>query len=175
MLPSEGGLPEPVRVFVSSTYRNLASYRETLRLALQKSGLAFLGMEHFAAQDAPPFETCFEELDQADVYLGVIGNTYGSSPAGHDLSYTELEYVHARDRRIPCIILVISDDANVRVGDIDLDPARNDRLRDFRARLLQAHTVDRFTDEGQAAWMALAALRRLETRLREEALAGARP
>lgn len=164
-----------MRVFVSSTYRNLASYRETLRLALQKSGLTFLGMEHFAAQDAPPLETCLQEVDEADVYLGVVGNTYGSSPPGDDLSYTELEYMRARDRGIPCIILIISDDASVRVGNVDLDAGRNDHLRDFRDRLLQVHTVDRFTDENEAAWMALAAIRKLETRIREDEFEGVAP
>jgi hypothetical protein len=164
-----------MRVFVSSTYRDLVSYRETLRLALQKSGLTFLGMELFGAQDAPPLQACLDELDTADVYLGVIGNCYGSSPPDNHLSYTELEYDRARERDIPCIILVISDDATVRVGDLDLEAVRNQRLRGFRDRLLNAHTVDRFADENQAAWMALAALRKLETRIREEALQGVLP
>lgn len=161
-----------MRVFVSSTFRDLAPYREVLRLALEKSGHVFLGMEHFAAQDSPSLEVCLEELNTADVYLGLIGTAYGSSPPDNDLSYTELEYMHARQREIPCIILIISHNAQVRVGDVDTDQARNNRLAQFRQTLMNQHTIDRFKSEHEAAWRALGALNILEARIRESAMQG---
>ena len=162
-----------MRVFVSSTYRNLATYREILRLALEKSGHIFLGMEHYAAQDSPPLQTCLDQLDSADVYLGVIGNIYGSSPPGADPSYTELEYRHAVKLGLPRIILIISDDAHVRVGDIDTDPSRRKRLANFTQQLMKNHTVDRFTSADQAAWKAIAAISLLQTRVQESTAPGA--
>ncbi len=121
-----------MRVFVSSTYRQLASYREVMRLAIEKSGHTFLGMEYFSAQDEPPLNVCLQELETADIYVGVLGTLYGSSPPGQELSYTELEYNRARELAKPCIILVISEEALIPVGSFDSDPNRNGRLRDFQ-------------------------------------------
>ena len=162
-----------MRVFISSTYRQLASYREILRLAIEKSGHTFLGMEHFAAQDAPPLDVCLQELETADVYVGVIGTNYGSSPPGSDSSYTELEYHHALELGIPCILLVISEDALIPVGGIDLDPTRNGRLRDFLTLVMNSHTIDRFSSEHEAAWKVLAAIRVEEARRLEVGNIGA--
>jgi Domain of unknown function (DUF4062) len=103
-----------VDVFVSSTYRDLAEYREVLRVALTTSGHTFHGMEHFAANPASPLETCMAALSRCNVYVGLIGSLYGSSPPGRRLSYTELEYRRAMDRNMYTIILLMDDDASVR-------------------------------------------------------------
>lgn len=162
-----------MRLFVSSTYRQLASYREVMRLAIEKSGYTFLGMEYFSAQDAPPLNVCLQELETADVYVGVLGTLYGSSPPGEELSYTELEYRRARELTIPCIILVISEEALIPVGSFDSDPNRNGKLHDFQTLVMANHTIDRFCTEHEAAWKVLAALRVQETRRREMANHGA--
>jgi hypothetical protein len=158
-----------MRIFVSSTYRQLASYREVMRLAIEKSGHTFLGMEYFSAQDAPPLNVCLQELETADVYVGVLGTIYGSSPPGQDLSYTELEYNRARELSLPCIILLISEEALIPVGTLDSDPNRNGKLRNFINLVMVNHTIDRFCNEHEAAWKVLAGLRVQETRRREDA------
>jgi hypothetical protein len=162
-----------MRVFVSSTYRDLATYREVLRLALEKSGHTFIGMEHFAAQDSPPLEASLSQLDTAEVYLGVVGNSYGSSPRGQDLSYTELEYNHATELGIPRLILVSSIEDKTPVGDHDPQRPVTQRLARFRQALMQSHTVDFFATEHEAAWKALAAISTLQARMAEVADQGA--
>jgi hypothetical protein len=157
-----------MRVFVSSTMRDLATYRDIIRLALQRSAHTFLGMEHFAAQNSPPLEVCLGELDTADVYVGLIGDTYGSIPTGEHRSYTELEYRHARAKSLDCVILIISDTALVQVGARDHDLERHALLAQFREELMRDHTVARFSDPNDAAWQVLAALRVIEMRVREE-------
>ena len=162
-----------MRVFVSSTFRNLASYREVLRLALEASGHTFLGMEHFAAQPSPPLDACLAELSTADVYVGLIGDNYGSFPPGFDRSYTELEYNHACDEGIDRLIFVIRDDALVGLDTHDHDQHRRELLSQFRDRLMQNHTIDRFSNPHEVAWEVLAALRRLEMRRAEAVQHGA--
>jgi len=162
-----------MRVFISSTVRNLASYREILRLALEESGHTFLGMEHFAAQPSPPLDVCLAELDTADVYIGVIGDNYGSSPPGEERSYTEFEYHHARAHGTDCLVFIMRDDALIGLDTHDHDQHRRELLSQFRETLMQNHTVDRFSSPHEVAWEVLAALRRLEMRRSEAVPDGA--
>jgi hypothetical protein len=82
---------EKMKVFASSTFRDLAEHREVLRLALESSGYEFRGMEHFAADERAPLEVALRAMDGCDVYLLIIGDLYGSTPPGRVISYTELE------------------------------------------------------------------------------------
>jgi hypothetical protein len=154
-------------VFVSSTYRDLAEYREVIRVALTTSGYTFRGMEYFVANPAPPLETCLTGLEECDIYVGLIGGRYGSSPPRRSLSYTELEYRHARDLGMECVILILDDDAQVRQSLIERDPGRIERLERFKGTLRNRHTVETFTDPNEAAWKILAALRVHEVARRE--------
>jgi hypothetical protein len=157
-----------VNIFVSSTYRDLAEHREVIRIALQMSGYSFCGMEHFSSNQLPPLDVCLQTLESCDVYVGIIGGLYGSSPPRRKLSYTELEYNYSRSLGIYHIILVISDNAQISISHVERDPNRITRLERFRARVINKHTVQDFTDANEAAWKILAALRNYEVRLREQ-------
>jgi len=157
-----------VDIFISSTYRDLSNHREILRIAIERSGYRFKGMEHFAAQQHPTLDVCLNELETCDIYVGVIGRKYGSCPPGRVRSYTELEYIRAREIDKYIIILLIGDGAQITFNQIEQNPEKMNRLIRFRERLCQRHTVDFFNDEHEAAWKILAALRTYEIRLREE-------
>lgn len=152
-----------MRVFVSSTLRDLAEHREMLRLALTTSRYDFEGMEQFAAQPDPPLDVALAALEKCDVYVGIIGTRYGSSPPRRVRSYTELEYNRASELGIYRIILVSNE------GPTDADgPEKRERLSRFRAKIMAQHTVQKFDAPGDVAWRVLSALRVHELRLREE-------
>ncbi|HJX82794.1 MAG TPA: DUF4062 domain-containing protein, partial [Candidatus Angelobacter sp.] len=159
-------------VFISSTFRDLAEHREVLRLAIETSGHQFRGMEHFAADDRPPLDVALEAMNDCDVCVVIIGDLYGSSPPGRVRSYTELEYRRAEELGLPLIALVVADDAQVNRLHVERDEAKRDRLERLRSNILRSHTVETFRDTNEAAWKVLAALRTLETKLREDAEAG---
>jgi Domain of unknown function (DUF4062) len=161
-----------MRVFVSSTFRDLAPHREILRLAIESSGYQFSGMEHFAADERPPLDVALGAMEDCDVYVVIVGDLYGSSPPGKVRSYTELEYHRAHELGLPIIAIVLADDADINRLHVERDTAKRNRLERFRSRVLQSHTIQRFKDTNEAAWKVLAALRILETRLREEAEVG---
>jgi hypothetical protein len=161
-----------MRVFVSSTFRDLAEHREVLRLAVESSGCEFRGMEHFAADNRPPLDVALAAMADCDIYVVIIGDLYGSNPPGSVRSYTELEYHRARELGLPTIALLLADDAQVNRLHVERDGAKRARLDRFRARVLRRHTVQRFRDTNEAAWKVLAALRIHETRLREQREAG---
>jgi len=77
-----------MRVFLSSTYEDLVTHRASVELSLSMSGIPFNAMEHFGAAPVPPLATCLKAVDASDVFVGVIGVRYGSSPHGAALSYT---------------------------------------------------------------------------------------
>lgn len=157
-----------MNVFISSTYRDLAEHREVLRLALETSGYNFHCMEHFAAQEPPALDVCLRELESCDVYVGIIGGLYGSSPRRRVKSYTELEYDRATELGMYKIIIKLDDNASVRPIHIEQDPQKIQRLNRFRNKISNIHTVQTFSDSHEAAWKILAALRTYEVRLREE-------
>ena len=154
-------------VFVSSTYRDLAEYREVLRVPLTTSSHIFHGMEHFAANPSPLLETCMAALSRCDIYVGLIGSLYGSSSPGRRLPYTEFGYRGAMNRDMYAIILLLDDDATVRQSLVERDPERLRRLERFKGVIRQRHTVQTFRDPHEAAWKILAALRVHEVALRE--------
>jgi hypothetical protein len=154
-----------LRVFVSSTFRDLAAHRERLRLALRKSIFEVSGMEDFPAQDAPPLDVALEALGNCDVYVGIIGTRYGASPPGQDKSYTELEYDRASEQGLYRIILV--SEAEPQPG--EEDPERMAAQVAFRTRLMETHMVDRFSNPDDLAWRVLAALTLRDAQVREEA------
>ncbi len=157
-----------MNIFVSSTYRDLSNHREILRIAIEMSGYRFKGMEHFAAQQTPPLDVCLNKLDECEVYIGIIGHLYGSCPPGRVRSYTELEYIRARELNKYIIVLFIGDGAQITISQIEQHPEKIDRLNRFRERIQERHTIDTFNDEHEAAWKILAALRNYEIKLREE-------
>src|SRR5215467_15635637 len=75
--------PITVRVFVSSTWLDLQPERDTLESLLQRfRETKFIGMEYFGSRDETTRRASLDEIDQSDIYLGVIGGrTPGRSRA----------------------------------------------------------------------------------------------
>lgn len=159
--------PSETVIFLSSTFRDLASHRAVLKLALESSGYRVYGMELFTANVRPPLETCLAELDQSNIYIGVIGEYYGSCPPGFKKSYTQLEYERAMKRSMPVFVFLTADDAQVTPAQIERDSKKLERLNAFKAQLKKQHTLAFFKDANEAAWQILAALRKHELKLRE--------
>jgi hypothetical protein len=108
------------------------------------------------------------ELDRSDIYIGVVGEYYGSCPPRFKKSYTQLEYEKALSRQMPLFLFLTADDAHVTPAQIERDAKKLERLNKFKSLLKKNHTVAFFKDANQAAWQILAALRKHELRLSEE-------
>jgi hypothetical protein len=160
--------PNETIVFLSSTFRDLASHRSVLKLALESSAYRVFGMELFTADESPPLDTCLGELNQSHIYVGVIGEYYGSCPPGFKKSYTQLEYERAIKRKMPMFLFLTADDAQVTPAQIERDAKKLERLNKFKSLLKKNHTVAFFKDANQAAWQILAALRKHELRESEK-------
>ncbi len=80
-----------LRVFVSSTLRELAEERRAARAAIERLRLAPVMFE-LGARPHPPRALYRSYLSQSDVFVGIYGDSYGWVAPGEELSGLEDEY-----------------------------------------------------------------------------------
>ncbi|GIE94412.1 DUF4062 domain-containing protein [Paractinoplanes rishiriensis] len=121
-----------MRIFVSSTYRDLAAHRELITQVLARMKLQFSAMEHFGSRGDEALPVCEQEIDECDIFVGVYAWRYGWQPAPDGPSITELEFDRAAGKIRLCY--VIDDDHPWPPPMIDqAGPA--DRLAAFKERV----------------------------------------
>lgn len=113
-----------LRVFVSSTLRELQAERRAVRGAIEALRLAPVMFE-LGARPHPPRELYRSYLDQSDVFVGFYGESYGWVAPGEEISGLEDEYRLAprampkliylrepaeRDERLQALVRRIQDD-----------------------------------------------------------------
>ncbi|ODS40242.1 MAG: hypothetical protein A7315_09195 [Candidatus Altiarchaeales archaeon WOR_SM1_79] len=104
------------KVFVSSTFRDLEGERKEIRNNIDNISLESIGMESFVPSEKDAQRVCLDELSECDIYLLLIGKSYGSiikeckvdcelkdSVCDGNISYTHCEYRTARNMNIPPI------------------------------------------------------------------------
>ena len=80
-----------IRVFVSSTLRELADERRAVRAAIEELQLAPVMFE-LGARPHPPRELYRSYLAQSDVFVGIYADSYGWVAPGEQISGLEDEY-----------------------------------------------------------------------------------
>jgi hypothetical protein len=134
-------------IFVSSTFIDLQIHRKAVWEMLGSFDVAIRGMEQFGARKESPLETCLVELEQSDIYIGIIAFRHGSIEPTHGKSYTQIEYERAREiGKDVRIYLVDEENARFAVKFIDQGQQR-EKLEAFKKTLRELHTVDTFVDE----------------------------
>ncbi|MBU4264153.1 MAG: DUF4062 domain-containing protein [Proteobacteria bacterium] len=98
--PSRGN-DQVLRVFISSKMRELFDVR-----AMIEESLRAINMEPFVyertcgSRKESAYETCQEEVDKSDIYVGVFSEQYGEATAE--------EFYRARHLGIPCLVYIRS-------------------------------------------------------------------
>jgi len=132
---------EPGTVFLSSTWEDLKEHRGRARAAVERLGLRFIGMEDFPACGTAPADYIRQEVNRAEVYVGVLGMRYGYVDPALGFSMTELEYRQAVASRKPRHLFVMSSQAQIPLALIEQDPERFRKLKEFCARVLKENVV----------------------------------
>jgi hypothetical protein len=100
---------------------------------LKDFNVAIKGMEEFGARTEGPLQTCLAEVEQSDVYLGIIAFRLGSIDNESDKSFTQLEYEHALQAKKEILIYLADEQqALVHYGDIETDQIRQEKLKSFK-------------------------------------------
>ncbi|MBM3129709.1 MAG: DUF4062 domain-containing protein [Chloroflexi bacterium] len=125
------------KIFLSSTARDLQEYRSAVFEAIQKcDDLRVVRMEDFGARAEMTDEFCRARVAECDLFVGVVGHYFGSSPKGSKKSYTQQEYDAAIETRRPRLMFVASDDFKLPANLIE-NASKRKRQRDFRECVLK--------------------------------------
>jgi Domain of unknown function (DUF4062) len=138
-------------VFVSSTFVDLQTHRKAVWDTLADFDVTIRGMEQFGARTETPLQTCLVEVDQSDIYVGIIAFRLGSIEPGSGKSYTQLEYERALSLSKEIFIYLV-DEENARVAIKYIDRGESlEKLDSFKSILRERHTVDSYINETDLA------------------------
>jgi hypothetical protein len=133
-----------VRVFVSSTYLDLAAHRAAVKEAIQRLGLEATAMETFGARPEEPVEACLNEVESCDLFVGVYAHRYGHIPAGSAISITEMEFHHAVSFGKPIFCFFVDSNHPWPPEMMDGEPGQG-LLNAFRSHVSTVLVRDTFT------------------------------
>ena len=132
-------------VFISSTFLDLKEERKKIWDCLEKFDVVVKGMEQFGARKSNPLATCLSEVEQSDIYVGIIGMRYGSEDPNTGKSYSQLEYEKAIEQDKEILIYLI-DEENSAVAPNLIQYEKIQKLNNFKSILKDKHTIDTFSN-----------------------------
>lgn len=139
------------RVFLSSTFSDLAEYRKTVQGAIRQLGAIDVSMEHFGARDERPVDECVRLVRrESDLFVGIYAHKYGYVPDGAEISISEMEYRAASEAPLPRFIYLVDDNQPWLPAHIDSGTSR-ERLLSFKAMLLKRHICQGFGGQDHLA------------------------
>lgn len=110
------------QIFVSSTFKDLETYRKTISDEIIFRGYIAAGMEDFTACGEDLEKYIKRVIDQSDYYVLVIGQRWGSAlPNDKNTSYTMMEYNYAKSKGMRIIPLIYNGSAILSGNDLDIN------------------------------------------------------
>lgn len=147
----------PIKVYISTTTRNLTNERLMLADLVSGLGLHPLIYERFSASsDLNVFELCRQTIQTANIFIGVYAEYYGwiaekgmYGPGSTDgeRSFVHYEYDWAAERGIPMLIFFAApyeEDGKPVIwpdGHYETEPDRIRKLHDFKHDIRKVQTV----------------------------------
>lgn len=107
------------RIFVSSTKQDLEKEREKVNQTILRKKHHVLCMETFNSANCPPWELCKETIDQADYFVLILSQKYGSINPNTGNSYCEDEFYYAKSRGIPILAFLIDESIDLPSSKVD--------------------------------------------------------
>ena len=145
------------KIYLSSTYKDLAEARAAVYRVLRKMGHDVVAMEDYVSSDQRPLDQCLADVAASDLYIGLFAWSYGYIPPQQERSITELEFRQAERCRKPCLLFLLHEDApwSRKLMDRDLE-----RIESLRTELCRDRVVSFFrTTDGLAAAVSVAVAR----------------
>ncbi len=134
-----------MKVFISSTYKDLIDYRAAAIRAVEGTNYQASKMEVFGARPDEPLDACLNEVEESDFFLGIYAHRYGYVPASSDISITEMEYAHAKKLGKTIYCFVIDEENQPWLPKfIEGEPGAA-KLKDFKHRIQTDHVCAFFT------------------------------
>jgi hypothetical protein len=134
-----------MRIFISSTYRDLQSEREKAKEALEKMDLLTRRMEIFVSEPNCPATVALRELQESDALVLIIGFKAGSlleETVG--LTYTRAEFERASELGKPIFVFIKTQDRSWRND--EETPRLREALDKFKAAAQTRQTPAHFAN-----------------------------
>jgi hypothetical protein len=101
-----------MKVYISSTYQDLADHRAAVDRTLRRMGHDVIGMEQYIAEGSKPVERCKSDVGVADVYVIIVAWRFGympdpsvSPPAPRSITEIELAEAQLKGRPVLAFLL----------------------------------------------------------------------
>ena len=118
-----------MKIYISSTYKDLVEYRAAVRDALWQAGHEVRAMEAYLAADERPLDVCRKDVGECDIYVGIFAWRYGFIPEKDNpekKSITELEYLHAGGSGRERLIFLLDEGADWKPQMMDSQTCDNE-------------------------------------------------
>jgi len=148
-----------MKIFISSTYSDLIEHRKKTAEAIERLGQQGIRMEVFGARSEDATEVSLDEINQAELFVGIYAHRYGYIPQGSEQSITEMEYHYAAEHKKPLFCFIVDDDYPWRPAFIETEPARR-RLSAFKEKVKTTVVRDSFTTPDELAFKVAASIGR---------------
>lgn len=160
-----------VRIFLCCPQEGMEKERDVVRHAMDHLDAKCISMETFGAWDNRAIRTCRHKVEQCELVIVIVGNSYGSICENTGLSFSELEYDKAREADIPVYPYF---KANTSAPSDGLEPDKHrEKLEQFKYKLSR-HTHAPYNDLVELAIKVTADVSRF-LRSREERETGGEP
>ncbi|MFX0008953.1 MAG: DUF4062 domain-containing protein, partial [Candidatus Hermodarchaeota archaeon] len=98
-----------MKIFLSSTYNDLITYRERVKKGLEGLGTHVEAMEVWFARPDTPLDVIKKKIEECDLYVGIYAHKYGSIVPNSEYSFTEWEYEYAKKCNKPPFCFLIDE------------------------------------------------------------------
>jgi len=165
-------LKQSLKVFVSSTKRDLEAERDAVMMALDKKRDEFvaIAMEHWISSDEEPKEASLKKLQESNIFVGIIGFFYCSKlDPETGKSVTQLEYEFAKENNIPRLVFLKDEDTFVKPMFVEQDPQKISLLNSFKEQVKTERLVNTFKNADELATLVVIALDKYVKQLEQSA------
>jgi len=129
-------------IFIASRFNEFAELRALLAQRINQFPvfpLQAVDLNDGIAGSSPPLGKCIAAVKRAEVMILLVGDTYGGTPQGHDLSYTHLEYKTAVSESSQTVLLpffISKDNVENKFHGFSADP----KLSAWQKEIMDNHT-----------------------------------
>lgn len=131
------------KVFLASRFEEFKEIREKIKEELLSCNMSVIALDDNKAITLSPIERSLQNVRDSDVFILLIGDTYGGTPTGYSKSYTHLEYEEALKNKKNIYAFAIGDSYKNYL--INYSSIAN--MAEWQKTLEENHTLSMFEDE----------------------------
>lgn len=131
------------KVFLASRFGEFEKIREKIKEELLSCNMSVIALDDNKAVAHSPIERSLQNVRDANIFILLIGDTYGGIPNGYLKSYTHLEYEEALKNNKSIYVFAIG--KSYKNGLINYSSIPN--MAKWQRDLEENHTISMFSDD----------------------------